>query len=195
MKKSTLACILTAALGCMTLSSCSVGNTQSSTFDRYSLALDVSPAAFASPYAVALSLAPMLSQGGVVLQLDDVTLRPAKNYRYSSNLDDDLKAIVCDEMMKANLPKAFEQVEVAIYVAKFQGTIDGHSLVSVSAKVTDPETNKVYYSKSFNEDSVISADGYGPLVVELKNNFVKITRSMVEVFKTLNIVASTKKKK
>ena len=153
-------------------------------FERYTLTQDVKPEAYLHDYAVKLTLAPILNQGGVVLQTSDVTLRPAKNFRYSTNLSDELSLLVCDELIAADAPK---DLSYEVYVAKFQGTVDGAAVVTVAFKVrkqADPITAfspvarkgqmplpPVLLSKSYERSSALTADGYSALVHALKANF------------------------
>lgn len=160
-------------------------------FERYTLTQDVKPEAYLHDYAVKLSLAPILNQGGVVLQTSDVTLRPAKNFRYSTSLSDELSLLVCDELITAKAPK---DLSYEVYVAKFQGTADGQALVTVAFKVRaqpkpitafTPVTQQgqtplmpVLMSKSYEHNSALTADGYSALVQALKANF----RAAVQAF-------------
>ena len=127
----------------------------------------------------------------MVLQTSDVTLRPAKNFRYSTSLSDELSLLVCDELITAKAPK---DLSYEVYVAKFQGTADGQALVTVAFKVRaqpkpitafTPVTQQgqtplmpVLMSKSYEHNSALTADGYSALVQALKANF----RAAVQAF-------------
>lgn len=193
MRHSKLALVLCALAlgGCMSAAEVN--------FERYTLTQDVRPEAYLHDYAVKLSLAPILNQGGVVLQTSDVTLRPAKNFRYSTSLSDELSLLVSDELIAAQAPK---NLSYEVYVAKFQGTADGQVLVTVAFKVRKqpkpitaftPVTKQgemplppVVMSKSYEHNSTISADGYGALVQALKVNFRAAVQAFAQDLKQLD---------
>lgn len=181
MKKLNL--VLATAFLSTALTAC--GSAADVNFERYTLTQDVQPESYLSKLNVSLYLAPVLDQGGVVLQISDVSLRPAKNHRYSADLDNELRVIFIDELNKASLNKKFESYNYKLYVSKFQGTIDGNSIVSVSMQITDPHNDKVLYTGSHTSQSDISADGYGPLVVALKANYLKSVNYLIEEMRKL----------
>lgn len=166
------------ALSSIGINGCSLGSSNEVNFDRYTLTLDVDPNTYLSDYLVELTLAPSLDQGGVVLQMSDVTLRPAKNYRYSADLDKELRLLFLDEALKAKLPSNFKEFKTNIYVSKFHGTIDGQALVAFSVQVSDKKTQKVVFQKAYSACSRIEKDGYTALVSELKNSYL----TQVKVF-------------
>lgn len=179
--KPALAVALVGA-SCLSLSACSLPNAEVN-FDRYTLTLDIDPNAYLSPYDIDLTLAPVLDQGGVVIQMSDVSLRPAKNYRYSSDLDNELRLLFIDEALKANMPKEYEQLKTKIYVSKFQGTLDGFAIVSLSVQVCKGDNKQVLFQKAYSQKSKISEDGYNALVSELKNSYLKQVRSFIIDYK------------
>lgn len=153
-------------------------------FERYTLTQDVRPEAYLHEYDIKLTLAPILSQGGVVLQMSEVTLRPAKNYRYSANLADELSLLLGDALLTVNAPK---DLSYEVYVAKFQGTTEGEALVTLACKVKAKAEQltafspidqdvlsqelPVLFSKTYECNSDLTADGYSALVLMLKENF------------------------
>ncbi len=177
--------ILVAAFLSSLLTAC--GSAADVNFERYTLTQDVRAEAFLNEMNVLVSLAPVLEQGGVVLQISDVTLRPAKNHRYSASLDEELRVIFVDELMKASLQKKFEQLDYKLYISKFQGTVDGKSIVSVSMQISDPKTKKVVYTGSRTEESDIKSDGYAALVQALKLNYLKSVDSFIADMRALKI--------
>ena len=183
MKKLNL--VLTSAFLSTVLTAC--GNVSDVNFERYTLTQDVQPESYLSTLNVSLHLAPVLDQGGVVLQISDVSLRPAKNHRYSADLDNELRVIFIDELSKASLNKNFVNYQYKLYVPKFQGTIDGKSIVSVSMQIIDPKNDQVIYTGSHSSESDISADGYGPLVTALKANYLKSINYLIDEMRKLNL--------
>lgn len=171
-------------VSCLSLNACSLPNAEVN-FDRYTLTLDIDPNAYLSPYEVDLTLAPVLDQGGVVIQMSDVSLRPAKNYRYSSDLDNELRLLFIDEALKAKMPQGFDMLKTKIYVSKFQGTLDGFAIVSLSVQVCQgDEKAKVLFQKSYSQTTKISQDGYNALVSELKNSYLQQVRAFISDYKS-----------
>lgn len=177
--------ILLGLLACSSLSvtSCSMGAGEVN-FDRYSLTLNIDPKTYLYHQAeVDLSLAPALDQGGVVLQMSDVTLRPAKNYRYSADLDKELRLLLVDELLKADLGTSIQSLKTDVYVSKFQGTIDGLALVAFSVKLSDIKSGKTILLKDYAAQTNIPQDGYDALVSELKNSYLQQVRAFISDFK------------
>lgn len=142
-------------------------------FDRYSLTQDVQPAAFQSGYDIELTLAAPLTQGGVVLQMSDVSLRPARNYRYSAELDNELSVLFADRLLSSDKAMMLRDFKIRIFVSKFQGTMDGHALTAMSLRVLDAQDQCVY-ENSCSEDSTMKEDGYDALVSELKASYIRM---------------------
>ena len=177
--------ILLGLLACSSLSvtSCSMGAGEVN-FDRYSLTLNIDPKTYLYHQAeVDLSLAPALDQGGVVLQMSDVTLRPAKNYRYSADLDKELRLLLVDELLKADLGTSIQSLKTDVYVSQFQGTIDGLALVAFSVKLSDIKSGKTILLKDYAAQTNIPQDGYDALVSELKNSYLQQVRAFISDFK------------
>lgn len=176
--------ILLGLIACSSLSvtSCSMGAGEVN-FDRYSLTLDIDPKTYLYQAEVDLSLAPALDQGGVVLQMSDVTLRPAKNYRYSADLDKELRLLLVDELLKADLGTSIQSLKTDVYVSQFQGTIDGLALVAFSVKLSDMKSGKTILLKDYAAQTNIPQDGYDALVSELKNSYLQQVRAFISDFK------------
>lgn len=182
------------ALSSFSITGCSLGSNEVN-FDRYTLTLDVDPNTYLSDSSVDLTLAPVLDQGGVVLQMSDVTLRPAKNYRYSTDLDKELRWLFINELLKTNLLERFGGLNTAVYVSKFQGTVDGLALVAFSVQVSDKKSNKVLFQKSYSSNTNIEQDGYSALVTELKNGYITEVNNFISEFSAKSQAkASTKAK-
>lgn len=177
--------ILASAFLSTVLTAC--GSAANVNFERYTLTQDVRAESYLNEMNVRVAIAPVLDQGGVVLQVSDVSLRPAKNHRYSASLDEELRLIFVDEVLKASLNKKFEKLDYKLYVSKFQGTIDGKSIVSVSVQISDPKTEKVLYTSAHTEESDIQSDGYGALVQALKLNYIKSIESFIADMRNLKI--------
>ncbi len=145
--------------------------TQDVRLERYTLTQSIAPEAYNTTYQVQVQLAPILDQGGVVIQVSDVALRPAKNYRFSAELADELKYLLTDQLLKQDFDHRYS---FKILITKFQGTLDGKAIVEFLAQVTDNRSRraKVVLNKSYYEESAISEDGYAALVSHLKSNYL-----------------------
>lgn len=159
------------------LSACSLS--EDVNYVRYTLIQDVDPMVYQSSYIVEVQIAPLLDQGSVVLQVSDVSLRPAKNYRYSSQLSNELTLLFLNELHKSDLSTNYQ---FGLYVSKFQGTLDGKVLVEVLGQVVDSRNKRVIFSKSYNREDTQQSDGYEQLVLSLKENFIDISQEMIADF-------------
>lgn len=169
------------------LSGC--GSTAEVNFERYTLTQTVSPKAYDADYSVKLDMAPILLQGGIVIQVSEVALRPAKNYRYSANLNNELRILAIDEMLRNDVSNKYA---ADIYVSKFQGTLDGKVLVSANVRFLNKDTEKTLYSKPFAVETSLDSDGYDALVLELKHNYLNIIDEAINEFKqSLNTKVKT----
>lgn len=161
-------------------------------FERYTLTQDVSPQAYDSTYTINLNMAPILLQGGIVIQVSDVALRPAKNYRYSANLDVELKVLAINEFLKHELSDKYAS---EIYVSKFQGTLDGKVLVEANIRFYNKDTGKTLFSAPYTTETALDSDGYDALVVQLKQSYIGIIENAISDFKAKLASAKTTKAK
>ena len=158
------------------VSGCSLGASEVN-LDRYTLTQDIAPESYLNQsYSVNVALAPILNQGGVVIQVSDVSLRPAKNYRYSANLDNELKLLLIDELNKA---QSSTRYRYDLFVSKFQGTLDGEAIVEVSWQVSGMRSHREVLRGGKELNSALSEDGYEALVLELKNNYLHLIKEMI----------------
>lgn len=169
--------ILLAPCMALGLSACSLS--EDVNYERYTLTQDVDPMVYQSPYIVEVQIAPLLDQGSVVLQVSDVALRPAKNYRYSSQLSNELALLFLNELHKSDLSTHYQ---FGLYVSKFQGTLDGKVLVEVLGQVADGRNKRVIFSKSYSRENTQQGDGYESLVLSLKENFIGISQELIADF-------------
>lgn len=159
-------------------------------FERYTLIQDVSPMVYESRYQAEVKLPPILDQGGVVLQISDVSLRPAKNYRFSSSLAAELMVLLQNELIKTDIDPRYK---FTLYVTKFQGTLDGEVIVEALAQVSDltkaqtskttsQPQGKTVFSKAYLKEGKLQGDGYDALVQALKQNYIELTQDLIHDF-------------
>ncbi len=141
--------------------------------ERYSLVEDLAPTAYTVSYDVTVGLNGVLSEGGIVIQTSPVTLRPAKNYRWSGELSDQLKAMAIDELARQG--KGANAV-IEIYVSAFQGDLEGNVSIRAACKVK--RHGKEILNREFGYQGRQAQDGYGALVSELKQGWKEVCVSL-----------------
>ena len=157
------------------LSACVNHGTSEMSFDRYSLVEDLKASSFTADYKVNLDLTKALDEGGVVVKTSDVTLRSANNHRWSSNLKDQLTAIVCEKLNDYQVRK---DLDIKIFVSKFYGTTDGN--VTIEMNVGTTLKGKPYFDKIHSFNEVQAEDGYASLVETLKKGFFNLSANLAQ---------------
>jgi len=152
------------------ISGCSVAPTVN--FSTYSLTDGVAASAFASPYSVSVKLNGALAEGGLVLRMNEVTLRAAKNHRWDGELARQLEVIVNATYLSRRVNP---QVKSIIHVAQFCGDPSGN--VTISAHLTAANGTKTF-SKSYNFSARQDADGYDALAQKLKEGWIDMATKM-----------------
>lgn len=160
---STLLC------GCMSLN-------QQSNLERFTLTQDIAPQVFMSQQDVHVELTPALSLGGVTIELSDIAIRPAQNFRYVDDLDKELRLLTINRFMERGFPNNYH---TSIFVSKFQGTLDGETKVWAYIEIRN-NRNKLVFRDEFKVESKTTADGYSPLVSSLKASYISIIDSTID---------------
>lgn len=167
--------LLSAALS-IALSGCVSSTQQSTNLERYSLTQNVAPQVFVSQQDVNVELASTLALGGVTIELSDIAIRPAQNFRYADDLDKELRLLTIDRYLERNFPKNYH---TAIFISKFQGTLDGNTKVWAYIEVRNSR-NRLLLREEFKTESKAKADGYAPIVEELKNSYLSIIDQVID---------------
>lgn len=176
---SVFACALV-AVSALLLNGCN--STSEVHFERYTLTQNINPVVYnkLDDYQFTLNIPPILAQGGVVLQIDEVSLRPAQAYRYTAELDHELKLLFLDQMIEQNMSK---KLSYEVFVSKFQGTIDGQVLVQFNINVKNAK-NKQIFERTYESAQALKADGYSALVEQLKADYLTLVNNFIQDFKT-----------
>ena len=154
-------------LGCLSclliLSGCQTSNIN---VERYTVADDVSASSWRGLSRIKVNLAGILSDGSLVVKISDVVLRPAQHHRWSGKLEEQLAAVLSEELRNS------EPISVDIDVSKFYGALD--SQVEIEALFTAYQNEKKISSLvlEFNEKQPVP--GYECMVVTLKKGWKKI---------------------
>lgn len=165
--------LLAILLSSLLITSCSLSGSSDVNYERYSLVEDTVPAAFNTDYGISLDLYGVLKDGGVVLQTSDVSLRPAKNHRWASDLASQLKILLTQELINNGVNTAYK---FNVTVTKFQGDLVGNVYISANCIVFNGKNqildkNIVYKAKQDD-------DGYDALVAKLKEGWVESSKDL-----------------
>lgn len=159
----------------LALTGCVASNQQSNNLERYTLTQDVAPQVFMSQQDVTVELAPALNMDGVMIELSDITLRPAQNFRYVDALAKELRLLTIDEYMKQGVPNNYH---TAIFISKFQGTLDGQVKLWAYIEVRNAR-NRLIFRDEFKREGKSAEDGYGPIVTSLKDIYIDIIDEVI----------------
>ncbi|MDP8568379.1 PqiC family protein [Methylophilus aquaticus] len=166
---------------CLSLSACLSINKPVKT-ERYSLP-EVSPAVQAASATQILVLQPVvladfLDTDRIVLQIDDISLRPTRDHLWADALSSQLDRAVISRLAKqlpntqvmhrlANQPATAMQLHIKI--DQFQGHMNGYAIASGQWQLLLPNTHKVV-SRAFKFETPLNENGYPALVRALGNN-------------------------
>lgn len=175
--RQLVALALCAACG-FALTGC-VNTQQSGNLERYTLTQDVAPQVFLSQQDVTVELATSLQSGGVMIELSDISLRPAQNFRYVDDLDKELRLLTINEYLKNEVPNNYR---TAIFISKFQGTLDGQIKLWAYIEVRN-QNNRLLFRDEFKRESKLNSDGYDALVVGLKESYLGVVDEVIAKIK------------
>ncbi len=164
--------------GVLTLSLCLITgcfSTSEVIYDRYTLIEDLNGAAINANYNLNVNVLDILNEGGVVLKTSDVTLRPATNHRWASELSAQLRALLVEALYKHNVSS---KNIYTLYVYKFYGDIDGNTDIAVLF-VAERGQKKIF-EKTFNYAGQQEKPGYDGLVLELKKGFKQLAEQIAQ---------------
>lgn len=151
-------------------------------FERYSLIEDNVFDGACSHAKVTVKPFGVLNDGSVVVKVSEVTLRPAKNHRWSSDLGTQLalifKKALCDNI------KAFDDYEYNLDLYKFYGDLNGNVTVEVRLNVTRSDGTLVN-SRIFSREVDQQHDGYPALVMSLKEGWLLVCQDMAASWQEL----------
>lgn len=159
---------------CCSLTACT-NTQQASNLERYTLTQEVAPQVFMSQQDVNVKLASALEMSGVMIELSDISLRPAQNFRYVDDLDKELRLLTINQYLQKDFPKNYH---TAIFVSKFQGTLDGQTKVWAYIEVRN-HRNKLVFRDEFKRENKINSDGYDSLVQGLKDTYISIIDEVI----------------
>ncbi|GEK71862.1 MULTISPECIES: PqiC family protein [Halomonas] len=166
---------LLALLALLWLTGCALGGTPAT---RYTLPDADAPAAAGSNATHALvlrplRLAPLLDAEGIVVQLDDITLREAGGHRWAEPLGRQLERGLRDRLTGA-LPDtrvlldteagiSTDPLQLRVTVDRFQGRPDGQALAAGRWQLLDADQS-LLDAATFRVTTPLAEDGYPALV-------------------------------
>lgn len=166
---------------CLSLSACLSINKPVKT-ERYSLP-EVSPAVQAAPATQLLVLQPVvladfLDSDRIMLQIDDISLRPTRDHLWADALSNQLDRALMARLAK-QLPKtqvthrlpgqAATAIQLRIRIDQFQGHMNGHAITSGQWQLILPNAAGTL-SQPFRFETALSENGYPALVRALGHN-------------------------
>ena len=142
-------------------------------YDRYTLIEDLNGEAIDTNYDVKVTLLDILNEGGIVLKTSQVTLRPASNHRWATDLDAQLQALLVESLFLHHVSSKYKY---NLYVYKFYGDIEGNTEIA-ALFVAEKGGHKIF-EKVFSYSGQQKQPGYGGLVMELKQGFKQVTEQI-----------------
>ncbi|WP_136246536.1 PqiC family protein [Halomonas borealis] len=164
-------------LALLWLTGCALGGTPAT---RYALPEPAAPAAGQAGVDAnhvlvlrPLRLAPLLDTEGIVVQLDDITLREADGHRWAEPLGRQLERGL-RERLAADLPDtrvrldteadaATDPLQLRVSVERFQGRPDGQALAAGRWQLLDAD-KALLGAATFRAATPLAEDGYPALV-------------------------------
>ncbi|WP_168015615.1 PqiC family protein [Halomonas salinarum] len=141
-----------------------------------------------------LDLASFLEQPGIVLQLDDITLNPARDHLWAEELGPMLERglrrrlshrLPQTRVMSENNPAAPPRaMTLRLELASFQGRYDGQAVAAGQWQLRDAE-GKLLTLDTFDVDTPLDADGYPALVRALGQSWDELASRLAKRIRTL----------
>lgn len=151
-------------------------------FERYSLLEDNLFDGTCSNSEVTVKPFGVLNDGSVVLKISDVTLRPAKNHRWSSDLGTQLEMLFKKTLCEKIKTSGTYEYNMELY--KFYGDRDGNVSIEVRLSVLDTD-GTLLNSKIFSRELHQEGDGYAALVRSLKEGWLLVCEDMANSWQEL----------
>ncbi|MYL24603.1 hypothetical protein GLV89_12530 [Halomonas alkaliantarctica] len=173
---------LLALLLSLLLSACA-GSVSPST--RYVLPSTQTPSSPQTPKAElsisAVRLAHYLDVEGIIMQLDDIEMREAREHQWAEglnrqlarNLRNDLAAILDEVQVVSSNAGSEDALTLRLDVDEFHGRYDGYAVVSGQWQLRDGQ-NKLLHLDRFQVQTALETDGYPALVRALSQSWTSV---------------------
>ncbi|MDD6317895.1 MAG: ABC-type transport auxiliary lipoprotein family protein [Succinatimonas hippei] len=146
------------------LSGCSVANSPETL--RYSIVSDVKASSLTGQYIVSVILSDELKTGGLVVRTSDLTVRTAQYHVWASGLDSQLSILLCEALESAGVS---QNVSVDADVYRFEGSLNGRTYIEMV--ISGRYDGKEVFRHGYSYEGKQRADGYDPMVEDLRNGF------------------------
>lgn len=133
-----------------------------------------------------VQLADFLSGGGLVLQLDDITLNQAKNHLWADDLRQQINRALRDRLNQRQQqftvvgPQTAADLRLSLVIDAFHGRHDGLALTSGQWQLHTAEGERIQL-QNFDLQTQLSEPGYPALVRALGVNLDKLAASLATV--------------
>lgn len=176
-------------LAVLWLTGCALGGTPAT---RYALpepvATDIADAEAGRVLVLRpLRLAPFLDAEGIIVQLDDITLREASGHRWAEplgrqlerGLRDRLAAALPDTrvLLEAETGTEVDPLQLRVSVERFQGRPDGHAVAAGRWQLLAADRS-LLDTASFRVATPLASDGYPALVRALGHSWDGVAESI-----------------
>ncbi len=133
-----------------------------------------------------VQLADFLDDGGLVLQLDDITLNQAKNHLWAADLSQQINRGLRNRLNQRQQtftvvgPQTAGDLRLSLTVDAFHGRHDGLALMSGQWQLQDIKGD-IISLKNFDLQTELAASGYPALVRALGNNLDDLAAALTEM--------------
>lgn len=132
-----------------------------------------------------VQLADFLDDGGLVLQLDDITLNQAKNHLWAADLHQQINRGLRNRLNQRQQaftvvgPQTAGDLRLSLTIDAFHGRHDGLALMSGQWQLQDMQ-GQIISLKNFDLQTELAASGYPALVRALGNNLDYLAAALTE---------------
>jgi len=132
-----------------------------------------------------VQLADFLDDGGLVLQLDEITLNQAKNHLWAADLSQQINRGLRNRLNQRQQtftivgPQTAGDLRLSLTIDAFHGRHDGLALMSGQWQLQDIK-GQIISLKNFDLQTELAASGYPALVRALGNNLDDLAVALTE---------------
>ncbi|MFV9615615.1 MAG: PqiC family protein [Gammaproteobacteria bacterium] len=197
---SVLLCIGTICLSLISLAGCSGSPTKTSYYVLESTQTQATenqpelnrPLVIIKP----IYLADFLKQTGLIMQINQHQLQPARSHLWAESLDEGIKKSLLQDLKVANLDYTVSadhqwlagqaRYEVQITIDQFHATDHFSAVMSGNYWIIDKQAKKILVNRAFNYQSELQADGYEHAVSKLRDLVRRLSLQIGESLKLLS---------
>lgn len=139
-------------------------------------------------------LADFLKQTGLIMQINQHQLQPARSHLWAESLDEGIKKSLLQDLKVANLDYTVSagyqwlaeqaRYEVQIKIDQFHATDHSSVVMSGSYWIIGTQAKKILLNRDFNYQSELQEDGYEHAVSKLRNLIRQLSLQISESLKS-----------